>query len=41
MFALGDVEYLGQARILVAAQGRINNMVGDDARLRVVISDAA
>src|SRR6266498_2350270 len=35
------VEDLGQARILIAAHGGINHVVGNDARLIVMISDAA
>ncbi len=41
VFALGHVEDLGQARILIAAQRRIDDVVGNDARLIVMISDAA
>src|SRR6266511_5298487 len=41
VFALEHVEDLGQARILIAAHGGINHVVGNDARLIVMISDAA
>ena len=41
VLALGDVEDLGQARIFIAAQRRIDDVVGDDARLIVAIADAA
>jgi hypothetical protein len=39
VFALEHVEDLGQARILIAAHGGINHVVGNDARLIVMISD--
>ena len=41
MLVLRDVQDLGQARIFVTAQRRIDHVVGDDARLIVRVSDAA
>jgi hypothetical protein len=41
VFAVEHVEDLGQARILIAAHGGINHVIGNDARLIVMISDAA
>ena len=41
VLALGHVEDLRQPRILIAAHGGINHVVGNDARLVVFISDAA
>jgi hypothetical protein len=41
VFALGHVEDLGQARILIATHGGINHVVGNDVRLVVIISNAA
>ena len=41
VFALRHVEDLGQAGIFIAAQRRIDDVIGDDACLIVVISDAA
>jgi hypothetical protein len=38
---LGDVEELGEAGIFVAAQRRVDDMVGDDARFLGVVADAA
>src|SRR5215468_5234894 len=39
MLAVWNVEDFGQARIFVAAQRRINDMVGNDARVIVRIAD--
>jgi hypothetical protein len=41
VFALEHIEDLGQTRILIAAHGSINHVVGNDACLIVMISDAA
>ena len=38
---LGDVQELCQPRIFVAAEGRVDDVVGDDARLLGVVADAA
>ena len=38
---LGDIEDLGQPRILVAAQRRVDHVIGDDPRFRGVVADAA
>ena len=38
---VGDVQDLGEAGILVAAQRRVDHMVGDDARILGVVADAA
>jgi hypothetical protein len=40
VFAVHNVEDLGEARIFIAAQRGIDNMIGDDARLIVIKSDA-
>jgi hypothetical protein len=41
VFALEDVEDLGQTRILIAAHGGIDHVVGNDACLIVMVADAA
>ena len=37
---LGDVEELGEAGIFVAAQRRVDHVIGDDARLLGFVADA-
>jgi hypothetical protein len=41
LFALEHIEDLGQARILIAAHGGINHVVGNDARTRASTSMTA
>jgi len=38
---VGDVEQLGQAGVLVAAHGRVDHVVGEDASLLRLVPDPA